>query len=131
MFRKINIATIAARFGSRKSLETAFENGVSLMNTLDNTTILDITNKANVFNHIVYQKILSDSKFLFDRQDDIFFSTMIRMDSQYSRDCINNLFMNSEFIDGTKNPLKGKIVNDKIIETDQRFLSENDRKNFI
>ena len=35
------------------------------MKTLDGTTILDITEKTMVFNHIIYAKILDDPNYRF------------------------------------------------------------------
>lgn len=76
------MATISAGFGSRLGLETAFENREHLLNTIDGTSILDITEKSNVFNAIIYQKILNDGhKFLFDSPEDDFFLHMLSQDN--------------------------------------------------
>lgn len=78
----MNIATIAAAFGSRQGLMVAFENGVDLMNTLDGTSLLDLTNSSNIFNEIIFRKINLDEDYIFVSQEDDFFISLLNIDNQ-------------------------------------------------
>ena len=103
----MNIATVAASFGSREGLDVAFEHGFNLMNTLDGISLLEITEKSNVFNSIIYNKILNDDNFLFDSQEDDFFTELLKLDNNNVREVINNLFADLKFTDKNTNLCKG------------------------
>ena len=60
------MATLAAYTGNFEALEIAFEQGVQLMNTLDGTSLLDLTKNSNVFIPVIFRKIHNDPNFLFD-----------------------------------------------------------------
>ena len=93
----MNIATLSASFGSRLGLETAFEQGYPIMNTLDGISLLEITKQSNVFNSVIYHKILNDDNFLFSSQEDDFFTVMLNLENGQVREVIENLFMDSKF----------------------------------
>lgn len=126
MFRKMNIATLAAAFGSHLALQVAFDNGIKLLNTLDGTSLLDITKKSSIFNPIIYHKILEDGDYLFDTQEDDFFALLISLDNIYTREVIRKLFMKSEFTDGRPNLVKGQIRGPMVFETATRLISMSD-----
>ena len=60
------MATLAAFFGNFEALEVAFDQGCTLMNTLDGTSILDLTRNSKIFKPVIFKKILEDEDFLFD-----------------------------------------------------------------
>ena len=127
------MTTVSASFGSRLGLETAFENGEHLLNTLGGYSLLDICKKSNVFNSVIYNKILSDgNKFLFTSPDDDFFLHMLNLDTFEGREVINNLFMDSDFSDGSSHQKKGNIiVDDTVFDKISRFLNGIARRSRI
>lgn len=132
IFRKMNIATIAAAFGSRQGLMVAFENGISLMNTLDGTSLLDLTKSSNVFNEIIFRKIDQDEDYIFVSQEDDFFISLLNLDNKMVEEVVKNLFMNSKFTDRNTNMILGAMRSQQYIyETEQRLLTASDREEII
>lgn len=132
IFRKMNIATIAAAFGSRQGLMVAFENGVSLMNTLDGTSLLDLTKSSNVFNEIIFRKIDQDEDYIFVSQEDDFFISLLNLDNSMVTEVVKHLFMDSKFTDRNTNMILGAMRSQKYIyETEQRLLCASDRASII
>lgn len=74
------MATLAAIYGNYDALEVAFEQGQSIMNTLDGTSMIDLTNKAKVFMPSIYRQILREDGFLIDSQDDDYFQVILNFD---------------------------------------------------
>lgn len=59
----------------------AFENNIRLMNTVDGTSLLDLTQNSNVFNEIIFSKILQDKDYIFVSQEDDFFISLLKLDN--------------------------------------------------
>ena len=87
----------------------AFENHISLMNTIDGTSLLDLTKSSNVFNEIIFSKIFKDEDYIFVSQDDDFFISLLNLDIPMATEVVKNLFMNSKFTDRNTNIVLGKM----------------------
>ena len=87
----------------------AFENGVSLMNTLDGTSLLDLTKSSNIFNEIIFKKIHQDEDYIFVSQEDDFFISLLNLDNPMTIEVVKDLFMNSKFTDRNTNMILGTI----------------------
>lgn len=61
------------------------------MNTLDGTSLLDLTKNSPVFKPVIFKQILNDESFLFDSQEDDFFKVILNTDNLEVREVLCNL----------------------------------------
>ena len=95
------------------------------MNTLDGTSLLDLTKSSNVFNEIIFGKIDQDEDYIFVSQEDDFFISLLNLDIPMCTEVVKNLFMDSKFTDRNTNIVLGKMKHQYIYETEQRLLLRN------
>lgn len=80
------------------------------MNTLDGTSLLELTNNSNVFKPVIFKQILNDDNFLFDSQEDDFFKVILNTDNLEVREVLCNLIQESKFSYRESLRDKGKII---------------------